>query len=342
MVRLETSTGSLPGAARVTLTPVGSGDTIELELLDNGSPPDVSAGDGIYAGTSFVDADSFAVTLDVGGKTYDGGEATWAADAGPARDLVIRLVGDEIAVVASQPLSGGAPQDGAAGAGAPTAAAGAPVAAAPTSPVPAGVSRNDALLWLAIGVGLVVLAGAGLVASRWMGRSRDAGPEPLDEPGLFGAGTPSLTAAPAWWVLGEEDTDALRAALLNSVARQHRVLVVAPSGTAAPTVLGGPAYAVGWDADAAADAAFALLDRDGPRVVAVLCPPDAAPATVQPVLDALPEGVGALIVTTTVPQGTEATVVRLRRDGAGAVLDTASERVALRAIGTALEALGRA
>lgn len=344
MVRLETTSASIGGDPRVALTPVGGGPPIELALLDDGNSPDVAAGDGIYAGTSMVQGDGFDVTLTVGEQRFDGGEVSWGADAGSARDLVIRLVGDEIAVVAAQPVGGGAPgRDAAPTDAAPTAAVGRPVAATPASAstTRSTIRRDDALLWLAIGLGLVVLAGAGLVVSRWMRGGGDARPDPMDEPGLFGPGTPSLTDAPAWWVLGRDDADGLRAALLHSVARHHRVLIVSASGVTTPRVIGGPAYHIGWDADAAEDAAYALVDRGGPRLVAVLWSPDARPETVRPLLDVLPDGVGALIVSEAVPDTPGAVVVHLQRHGDGAVLDTPNGPVALRTIGTAREALGR-
>lgn len=343
MVRLETSSVALGGAATVKLAPAGGGDPIELDLVDDGNSPDVSAGDGIYAGATFVDADAFDVTLTVGDKTFAGGEVSWAADASPARDLVIRLVGDEISVTAAQPASGAGPMSGstpgAALGPAPggAAAVGAPVAT--TSSSAASMSSKDAMLWLAVGLGLVVLAGAGLFASRWVGGGAPDAPDPVGEPGLFGDGTPSLSESPAWWVV---EGDGLRDALLQSVASQHRILLVAPTGVAVPRVLGGPAYRADWDADSAEDAAYAVTEQPGRRLVAVLWSPDAEPASVQPILEALPDDVGAMVVSASVPDGAGATVVRLRETDSGAVLDTTGGAVVLKRIGTALEALGRA
>ncbi|RME29169.1 MAG: hypothetical protein D6798_00735, partial [Deltaproteobacteria bacterium] len=96
LVRLETGGAAVDSPVVVTLTPE-AGDPIELTLLDDGNPPDVTAGDGVWSAAVLTEQDAFDVRLSLGdGAALTGGEVRWDPDQIGARDLVIRLDGDQI------------------------------------------------------------------------------------------------------------------------------------------------------------------------------------------------------------------------------------------------------
>lgn len=349
MVRLETAGAKVSGTASVTLTPTDGAEPLSLELKDDGQPPDVTAADGTFAAATLVQSDAFGVTLAVGDTVHDGGEIAWDAAEGPARDLVIRLSGDGITLSAGT-HGGGAPSTdpsaaplGAAPLGAaPSGPGAAPLGAAPLGAESPTVSRDDALLWLAIGVGLVGLAITGLLISRGMGARKGPSLTPLREPGLLGPRSPSLSDGPSRWVIDPAEREALLSPLVDTVARHHRVLLITPAGVHPPDVRGGPAYHVGWDVDLIGDAADELVEGGGAPLAAVIVAPDASPATVEPVLEALPEGVGAIIIVPSAPPEAGGPSVHLAAAPGGATLRSAGQETPLRHTNHGFEAPARA
>ncbi len=109
----------------------GESGTKDVKVGDDGTSPDVTAGDQVYSGTTWLDADAFEVTLSVGATSYTGGKVSWDP-ANSARDLAISVDGKTMTAEAAQSSKPAGPTptgDGTAG-GAPPAVAG--QAAAPT------------------------------------------------------------------------------------------------------------------------------------------------------------------------------------------------------------------
>ncbi len=368
LVRLETGGASVDGAVVATLTPT-QGDAIDLTLLDDGNPPDVTGGDGVYAAAALTNLDAFDVSLSLGDRTLSGGPVSWDPDQSGARDLVITLSGDSISVAASVPTAGGAPADPsvggeapanpavgatppadpAVGATAPAGGATPPTAAAPTigSAVPAVGSttsgQGDALLWVVLGLGLIGLALAGVLLTRKSGGSGGGVDLPrLPEPPLLGPGTPTLSDGMSVWQVPAGHRDALLAPLLATLARHHRVLAVAPSTVKLPPVFGGPVFHLppsnAQDID---DAMQDLADSDGapPALLMVVEGTDAT--AIEARAGNLPAGIGGIAlvtgdVKTALPR------VSLAQDGGQAVIVTSGGTIVLRPGDLGFEVAGRA
>jgi lysophospholipase L1-like esterase len=310
LVRLETSGRSFSSAPLVHLAPLSGGDTITLTLADDGNPPDVGAGDGVFAADSMIEADAFSVTMTVEGEKLDGGEVSWDAAEQGARDLDIVFDGSAIRVSAGVPAAGLAPNGGpATGGGGGAAVAGSPggtPTGAPSAGGPAalgpgavgdssGLSRRDALLWIALGLGLIGLATAGALLSRWADNRSVVDLTVVPEPSLFGAPTPSLSDGLSVWQVAAADRAAMVRPLLASLARHHPVLVVAPEGFAVPSVFGGPVYvSPSIEPEKVEDALLQLADSDGPPPAALLIVEAPEPGTDPDALAARLEGFGGL------------------------------------------------
>ena len=79
-----------------------TGTAIRVTLKDDGKSPDMSAGDGGYAGNSWVSGNTFRVELDVGGKIYPGSTAQWPADK-DQRDLNLVFQNGQVQVETGAP-----------------------------------------------------------------------------------------------------------------------------------------------------------------------------------------------------------------------------------------------
>jgi hypothetical protein len=160
-------------------------------------------------------------------------------------------------------------------------------------------SSTDGTLYIGFGLGVLVLVG---VAWLWLrnrpaeGGSRSGGLVAVPEPGLLGAGTPSLSDGLSLWLVPEADTDAVVRPLLATLARHHRVLFAAPSSVAAPPVFGGPVYRATNIRPSHVGDAAELLQRDGGAVAVLFVGTQSDAATLKDYADLLPTGVGSICV----------------------------------------------
>ena len=98
-----------------------------------------------------------------------------------------------------------------------------------------------------MGAALLGLLGLGLWRSRATADTGDPtepvrGVELVPEAGVFGGATPSLSDGLCVWQVSEDDLQPAIHDALATLARFHRVLVVAPTGLDIPSVPGGPVY----------------------------------------------------------------------------------------------------
>lgn len=256
VVRLENTGAALAEPVKVSLENT-TGDVVELELRDDGSPPDVAASDQNYSGATLVNGDTFKAVLSLGGKVAQSTEVTWPNDGSP-RDLIIVAADGAVTLEARTAGSGapGGPGGGSPNAGVPNAGASGsgstPVA--PTSGQPPAAATfpdssgggGDGLLFLALGVGLIVV---GVLGWLWYRGRQQAVPASqggalrrLPEPPLLGGATPSVSDGLSLWVTPAEALDAFVGPMLRTLALRHRVLVVAPARFQVPPVFGGPVY----------------------------------------------------------------------------------------------------
>lgn len=333
VVRLDTGGVTLAGPATVVLTPAGGVPT-RLEVKDDGTAPDVTTGDGMWSGSVWLDGDEFAISVEVGGKTLDGGSVSWnAGDA--ARDLNIGVKGDSVVVEAgisgggsggagvgneAPPLGSSAPSAGTPSTGSPSMGPGGAPSGGPMGAPPMGASTSsssDGTLYIGFGLGVLVLVG---VAWLWLrnrppeGSARPGGMSVVPEPGLLGPGTPSLSDGLSLWIVPEVDHDALVPQLLATLARHHRVLFTAPSKVVAPSVYGGPVFrATNIRPSHVGDTAESL-QRDGGAVAVLFVGTQADAATLKDYADLLPTGVGSICVLATDPGVPALARVTARRD----------------------------
>ena len=339
VVRLSGDGEAIEGAVTVELQAEGrAAKTIELK--DDGTASDVTAGDGTWTGTSWLEGDDFAVRVHVGGATMDGGKVSWEA-SDTARDLAVKLLGGTVTVETgvSGTGVGGAPNEPGAPGGGPGAEPGSVVNGAPSEPgtppppggpiapggpgagpaLPPTSSKTDSTLYISFGLGTLLLVA---IAWVWLrnrpaeGGSRAGGVTRVPEPGLLGDGTPSLSDGLMVWIAGPEDEAALVKPLAATLARHHRVLFAAPSASPAPSVCGGPVFrAANVRPSHVGDAAEAL-QRDGGAPVVVLlagAKPDAG--IHKDYADLLPIGTGGVSIVSADPGVTGVGRVTARRDG---------------------------
>ena len=281
MVLLRPS-ASLSGDVTVTLK--GASDTVSVSMNDAGNPPDVSAGDGIWAGVVEAAPQAGRVTLKTSSGSIEGGRVEWADDD-RARELH-RLADGKLTAEATvhqgrrpwlprmasagstgtrcsrrgarRVVSGGEgrfpqrcrapgtvpPKDGASGA--PVAQAGEPV----VSPV-AVVPGNKPNIWAILpGVLALLLAGAALFVGL---RRRDSAAVPAD---TAPSKRPLPTRMSESGLLGAgtpaamagvsvwTGPGALMRPLLAHLARGRPVVVATGAGASMPAVLGGPVFHV--------------------------------------------------------------------------------------------------
>lgn len=331
LVRLNAGGEQL--ATPVTLSITGSDGTPgEVTLNDEGTAPDVAAGDGSWAGALSLMGDSFDVQVTVGGKAVGGGPVSWSPEDS-FRELIVQLDGGTMTMEAANadvpagagdptasgpptgPPSPGTPPGGPVGGPTPPGGAGGAVAVG-TRPsavtFPTGES-DDSSLFIGLGLGVLLLVGVGWlwVRGRDANGDRASGLAPQPEPPLLGGPTPSLSDGLSVWT--SADPQVLLRPLLATLARHHRVLVAASA--APPPVYGGPVYRVAETRPNPVGDAAEALTRDGGLPVAVLVV-GADPATLRDLADALPAGVGGIVLVAD-PGDVALPVVRCLADDGG-------------------------
>ncbi len=350
VVRLRVEGEKPAGDVVVHLT--AGAEKVDLTPKDDGSSPDVNADDGEASGVAWIDADTITVSVTVGGKDLPGGEVAWGAED-VARDLSVVVSGENVSaeagvpsgaasgVVAGTPPTGDAPADGAApsggaapvGGGAPAGglAGGSPVTQPPTtsgSSPKSGDAAGNPLLFVGLGAGALLLAGIGWFALRAGGGGDWLDPEP--EAGLVGAGTPSPSSGLSVWITDDADVSSLADALLATLARHHRVLLVVEGAWLPPPVRGGPVWrgtdvrpkTVGTMIDA-------FLEDYGERP-ALLVVGIQDPARIAALAAALPDGVGGVVVSSRGAAVDAAAIVAVRSER-GWNFTTAAGTIAARA-----------
>lgn len=311
VVRLETEGAAVPTSAMVRLTPGGSGDPVEYVLLDDGAPPDVSAGDGSWSAGGEASADAYTVTLIIDGKTYEGGVATWSA--GGARDLVLRLEDDTLSMEATV----SAAQGGTPGAGPAAAAAGGAGAATGLPPLGNGASTgpaaagNDATntasalgsgwLWALLGLGLLGLVGGVVLLVRTT-RSEESNGIDLPrapEPAILGGPTPSMSDGVSVWLAPPASQEAVVQGIAGAMARDHRLLLVLPPGTKAPPLFGGPVYVCHeTEMQKVEDYLDRIYEDDGPALTAMMVLAEPTAARIEAFAAAVEPELGGIVVVT--------------------------------------------
>jgi hypothetical protein len=213
-------------------------------------------------------------------------------------------------------------------------------AATPTGGRPSLVSmpqgQTDPTLYIALGVGVLLLAGIGYA---WMRTRRveggsaeaPAGFLPLPEPGLLGDKTPSLSDGLQLWVTEGDAQGALVRPLLAHLARHHRVLFVAPSRINPPPVHGGPVYRAPGNRPGRTGQLAEALSAQGGMPLAVLIVGESEDAsTLKDYADVLPSGVGGIAV---VSKDVDIPIAKVhcRQDAAGWLIQTTDGEVRARA-----------
>jgi hypothetical protein len=162
--------------------------------------------------------------------------------------------------------SGGLPG----GSGSPKAGGGGNAATVST---PAPSAGRGLGVPLSVGLAALLLGGLGWLA--WRNRRESAAAEPdmlapLPEPPFVGHEFPSLSDGLSVWVAPTEgDAAQLVSPLLATVARDHRVVVVAPPSLTPPRVRGGPVYRTNGTRAAHLGDALDALYRVGGAPVAI-------------------------------------------------------------------------
>lgn len=235
-------------------------------------------------------------------------------------------------------------------------APGGEVGTTPLLPAPgssAGGDVSDSVSPMVVmGLGAVLVLGALLY---WVfgGGGRASGGRPggdrralerlraAPEPGLLHPALPSLSDGLAVWVAPAELQDGLITALLAELARGRTVLVAAPARVVLPLVHGGPVYRVEGGRPQQLKRAAAGLG--GERAAALIVGPEGAAPALDDWAEALPPGVGGLVLLAERPAGWSAPVVELQRvDGEDDVLHVVlgARRLRARLVGGALRVEG--
>jgi hypothetical protein len=233
LVRLDAAR-LLDGDVYVELRPP-EGETERVQLQDDGQQPDVTAGDGLWAGAVFLPQTDVEVFLVLDGERLEGGPVQWSAADIP-RDLDLNLRAGVLKASAREANTHG---DGGRN-GAPGPGGGPANRTADTEPDPAA-------MWF-IGGGALLLLVMGVVALSVRTRSRyqrgDLTGVALHRPGGFaGPNSPSLDDGLIYWSVADPKPHAVAHTLVRMLARHHNVLVVAPSPESLPASLGQSVFA---------------------------------------------------------------------------------------------------
>lgn len=328
VVRLDAGAQKVDTPVVVHLKPTDA-PAADVQLKDDGSPPDVMGGDGTWSGTAWNEHDEFEISINLGKTRIEGGKISWLKDD-LQRDLSLTWfdghlkaeasVANDVAGAAGAGSGGGTvtgepPQPGGSGDGsAPGVSGGGPPGASPpkggfqldanatkgpssnTSPA----TSSDATLYVGIGVCGFALAFVVHLYRRGRARSSSGLPDGLTlvpESGLVGPGTPALSEGLTQWVVAPGDAHELLRPLVATLARHHRVVICAPARSALPNVPGGPVYRIEPGKPAAlADAIEGLLDVEAGAIAVLLLGDGLDGATLKAHADALPDGVGGAVV----------------------------------------------
>lgn len=146
----------------------------------------------------------------------------------------------------------------------------------------------------------LLLFGAGWLWSLSRGRGPGTVPrrlERLPSAGIFGAGTPPLSAGLQVWEVAPDQATAVVGPLVGALARHHRVLLAMPDRTAVVPVAGGPVYRV-TDARPRhlGELCARLADTPGLPVAVVMLGRGRDAADLRASQVALPDHVGGVVV----------------------------------------------
>lgn len=283
VVRLDTAEHPLQGAVIARfVTKDGTG--VAFALNDAGTSPDTTAGDGVWSGVGVVAGTTAKLTVSSPDWTGDAGSL--ALPPGRQHDLDLAISGARI--VPSGALgaaaSGGAddratPGDAGTvrrkggGAGSASGEGGGGrrrnKAEAESAPAP-----NDLWYLAAAGAGLCLLA-VGFLSFRRPQRAAalPVGVRRLAEAGLFGSGSPPISAGISQWVVSAADEHDLVLDLVRQVAALRPVLVQAGDDVELPGTRGGTAYRASYGRPAELQDAVDDLREVHPTLALVLVAP---------------------------------------------------------------------
>lgn len=347
VVRLDAGAQKVDMPVVVHLKPTDA-PAADVQLKDDGAPPDVMGGDGTWSGTAWNEHDEFDISINLGKTRVEGGKISWLKED-LQRDLSLTWfngqlkaeasVANDVAGAAGAGSGGGtvtgdSPRPGGSGDGSPPGGSGgAPPGGSPpkggfqldakaskgpssnTSPA----TSSDATLY--VGIGACGFALAFVIHLYRRGRSRSSAlPDGLSlvpAAGLVGPGTPALSEGLTQWVVTPGDAHDLLRPLVATLARHHRVVICAPARSALPNVPGGPVYRIEPGKPSELAAAIDGLHDAGVGELAVLLLGDGLDsATLKAHADALPEGVGGAVVVMQVLMTTLSVVHAERRGDA--------------------------
>ncbi len=243
LVRLKTDR-TVEDPVLVELAADGS-ETNRVELRDDGKQPDVTAGDGLWAGALSLPHSSVAVTLVLGEDLFDGGTVEWSATDTP-RDIDLNLRGNELTAIGreanvhgagNEPGPNAPRSDGGVGGAMPTPDAAAPVevGASTTSSAVLQDSASSGPLFVGAGV-LILVVFAGLImqrrARRRFRRGDLTGVEFHPPGGFAGPDSPPLDDGLVYWQVSPDERARVVGVLTRMLARHHNVLLVGADGAA--------------------------------------------------------------------------------------------------------------
>ena len=323
MIRFDS--GGTNYAAPLVAKLTTNGQAVEVTLSDEGDGVDRVKGDGLYAAVSQGGGTKLELELTAGGRSLGKASAAFV-DATAQYDLDITLAGGVLAVKVSAPpdpngdggsgapaQGGGTPPEGGgtplggpgagggAGGGGSPSFGGSPGLPSSSKAPPvsfASGSSSDGVLFIAFGVGLLVLL---FVVWLWLraksgpqGRTKDVTMVP--EPGLFAPAFPSLSDGLSVWVAAGEAASIVQP-LLAHLADRHRVLVVARAGAEVKPMAGGPVFRmVGARPTLVGDVADSLEQEPGPPLCLFLLLETASPDALRDYRDLMPTTLGGIVL----------------------------------------------
>jgi len=154
---------------------------------------------------------------------------------------------------------------------------------------------------MALGAALFLLFGVAWLRSR--GSRDDTLPLPsavtrLPEPPFVTSPLPTLSDGLQLWLADEAVQPDLVAAVLATLARHHRVLVVCSTDAELPRVAGGPVFRIDGLRPVHLEEPAQLMDEDGGRAVAVLIlAPAGTESAAADFADVLPPQMGGVVLT---------------------------------------------
>jgi hypothetical protein len=291
---------------------------------------------------------AFSVSVAVGGEPMDAGEVSWSSSVA-ARDLVLTLLwgGVKAEATAVESSSGGAGPGGGEGMAnqdAMGSGTGSVDRASPTEPAPGGgvsgvpiasaagpsSQSDDAWVWFSFGLGALGLVVGGILLAR---REPNGLPEVelarAPEPALFGGGSPSVHQGLSLWQVDWSDREAFVSGLVGALAPHHRVLLVQPSSSVVPSVLGGPVYLC-HDTNLRRVESHLddILELPGLPLVLVFVEADPSTPRLAALAELLAADLGGMVVVAN-PPADAGPLVRVTVRGDGARLDVDGESIEL-------------